>query len=370
MTAPAAKQLLMIGAALELPGGVNAVVKLYEEQGLLARWRVRYLVSYRGKALPVQLQTMATALVVLAGLLVTRQVALVHVHSASRGSFWRKSLFCGLAWLFRTPYVFHLHSGEFPVFYRDECGALAQRWVRWVLRHAVRVGVLTPTWQPLVGAIEPRAVVHVVPNPVALPLRCRPQAAQVQRILFLGRLREKKGVFDLLEAMPAVLAAYPAIRLCLAGDGELEAVRQRAALLGVGHAVELPGWIDGERKRAELDAADILVLPSHFEGLPVCVLEAMAAGVPVVATPVGGVGFALDEGRCGVLTPVAAPAELAGAMVALLGDAERRRDIAAAARLRAERLFSSQSVALEVERLWSDCLANPRGGGRRELEQS
>jgi hypothetical protein len=83
--------------------------------------------------------------------LLVGNVALLHVHSASRGSFWRKSLLCWLAGRFGVPYVFHVHSGEFPVFFGNECSGWQQRWVRHTLRQAASVVVLTPGWLPRVS---------------------------------------------------------------------------------------------------------------------------------------------------------------------------------------------------------------------------
>jgi glycosyltransferase involved in cell wall biosynthesis len=331
------------------------VVASYRATGLFDDWGVRYLVSYRGRALGLQLRTIIGALASAALSLVTRRVALLHVHSASRGSFWRKSLFCLLARALGVPYVFHIHSGEFEVFYREECGAIAQRWVRWVLRQAASVVVLTPGWEAAVAAIEPAARLRVIPNPVAVPAHVAVRSRTVGRVLFLGRLRASKGVWDLLSALPAVLARHPGARFCLAGDGDLEGVRLAARRLGVDHAVELPGWIDGERKAKAIAEAELLVLPSHYEGLPICVLEAMAAALPVVATAVGGIPFALDEGRCGVLVPSANAQALAAALIGALENQTLREQLATRAHSRAKALFSEQAVCKLVAQTWTEC---------------
>lgn len=351
------RRVWMVGPALQAPGGMSAVAQAYREAGLFDRWGVRYLSSYAGPGLLRQLATMLPALARLAGALLLGRVALVHVHSASRGSFWRKSVFCAVARLAGVPYVVHLHSGEFTAFYHRECSAIGRRWVRRVLRQAAAVIVLAPHWAREVAAIEPAAALRVVANPVVLPPVAQAVRAPARRLLFLGRLREKKGVFDLLAALPALRERHPGLRLCLAGDGDLDAVRRAASALGVADAVELPGWIDGAAKDAELRRADVLVLPSHFEGLPMCVLEAMAAGVPVVATAVGGVPFALDEGRCGALVPPGDVPALAQAVLRLFDDAGHRRQLAQAARERAAALFATGEVLRQVEATWRDALA-------------
>jgi len=345
------RAVVMLGATLSAPGGMTSVTHIYQRSGLFERCAVRYLCTYESSGALTQVRTMVQAMLTLLGWLLMRQVALVHANSASRGSFWRKSLLVFAAWCFRVPYVFHLHSGEFAAFYAQR-PAWAKAWIRWVLRHASQVLVVTPVWQTTISHLEPRARTAVLTNPVEIPARCNAVRAVPQRVLFLGRLRVKKGVYELVRALPAVLAAHPHVKFCIAGDEELAQVQALAAQLGVAHAIELPGWLEGEAKAKALAQADVLVLPSHFEALGMCLLEAMAQGVPVVATRVGGIPFVLDEGRCGLLVPREDPPALAVAINTLLGDAELRRTYGQRGRSHVEAIFSSGAVTAQLEQLW------------------
>lgn len=120
-----------------------------------------------------------------------------------------------------------------------------------------------------------------------VPAALGDKADVAQTVLFLGRLRQKR-ILDLLEAIPIVLASCPGLRFVLAGDEGEEEVRKRAKHLGIENAIELPGWVDGARKLAVQRRSDIFVLPD-FEGLPLGILEAMALGIAVVGTKVGGI---------------------------------------------------------------------------------
>lgn len=327
------RRILMVGTGLDAHGGITSVIRSYMEVGLFEQWGVRYISTYEGKSKLTQLRTMGAALWRMAGLLLARRVDVVHVHSASRGSFWRKSAVAALATLFGVPYVFHLHSGEFPDFYASR-GKPARGWVRLVLRRAARVVVVAPRWRADVLRIEPTARVAVVGNPVRLPpvlpplrnRQARPLAnaesgADVPAtILFLGRLHEKKGIFDLVRAIPAVLAVLPGTVFVFAGDGEMDAVRALAAELGVADAVRLPGWVDGAAKQRHLEEASLFVLPTYFEALGVAVLEAMSCGVPVIATPVGGIPDFIDDGVEALLVPPGPGPALAAAIIAALRD--------------------------------------------------
>ncbi|EMA47111.1 glycosyltransferase [Halobiforma nitratireducens] len=133
----------------------------------------------------------------------------------------------------------------------------------------------------------------------------------------VGRLIERKGHYDLLEAWPLVLDDHPDAQLVIVGDGpERDGLEARARELGVWDSVHLPGTRDDVP--ALLDLMDVFAFPSHFEGLPGALLEAMAAGLPIVATPVDGNSELLDDEQSGLFVPVQAPDALASAICRLL----------------------------------------------------
>lgn len=357
----------MVGTCMATPGGMTAVVRSYRAGGLFERCAVEYVGSYEGKGALRQLRVMLTALGKVLGRLLRGECAALHVHSASRGSFWRKSVFCVLARMARVPYLFHLHSGEFPVFYHRECGRLAKAWVKWTLRGAARVVVLTDRWRSALLEIEPKLKLEVLGNPVAMPEHLPPLRDRVGEVLFLGRLREKKGVFDLVRAMPAVLSAHPGMRFVLAGDGELEMVRALARDLMVEHALLMPGWIDGEDKDIAIGRADIFVLPSYFEGLPVGILEAMAAGVPIVATAVGGIPDILQDEKDALLVQPSQVNALADAIIRLAGDKALRNKLREAAFEGVRAQYSEKVVLEKLEALYWETV--PACGGKNRKER-
>ncbi|OGB04493.1 MAG: hypothetical protein A3E25_17940 [Burkholderiales bacterium RIFCSPHIGHO2_12_FULL_69_20] len=345
----------MVGPGMDTPGGMTAVVRSYRDGGLFERAGAGYVSSYEGAAPWLQLRVMTKALLAMLSLLVRGRLRLLHVHSASRGSFWRKSVLCAVARLARIPYVFHLHSGEFPDWYAHQ-PAWIQAWVRTTLRHASFVLCLTDSWPDRVRAIEPLARIEILHNPVDVPVALATLRDTARSVLFMGRLREKKGVFDLLQAAAVVKAVVPDLALVLAGDEGEDKVRSMAAALGLSALVELPGWVDGPRKQALLDAADVYVLPSYFEGLPVGLLEAMASGVPVVATPVGGVPDLIADGVDGLLVPVGQPAELAAALQRLLQDSALRAALRKAAFYKVAAGYSTSVVVQRLEHLYDQAL--------------
>src|SRR5262249_26378170 len=135
-------------------------------------------------------------------------------------------------------------------------------------------------------------------------------------VAFVGKCDAGKGIFDLLDA----IARNPAARLVCAGDGDLEGVRRRADELGLASRVKLTGWIGAGARADLLRTCSVFALPSHAEGVPMSLLEAMAAGCPAVASAVGGIPDVVRHGANGLLVTPGDPSSLAHALGRILGD--------------------------------------------------
>ena len=311
-------------------GGVASYVRVMQGTPLWERWAIRHVATHQDGSVLLRMARFVRGAVTFSCLLLVRRPALVHLHTASRGSFARKSI---LAWSARArgvPVVLHVHGGGFADFH-DGLPRLLRRYVRATLEAADVVVALGPMWAEKLRRIAPAGRLVVVPNAVSpRPRGERPPSSELC-VLFLGRLCDDKGVHLLLEAWPHVLAQLPTGttgRLVLAGDGEVERFRAIAADQGFADNVLLTGWVASERVDELLDAADVLVLPSRWEGHPMSVLEAMSRGLPVVATAVGGVPDLVDD-CSGILIH---PDDVGGLMQALsriLNDAALRAKLGA-----------------------------------------
>jgi glycosyltransferase involved in cell wall biosynthesis len=177
--------------------------------------------------------------------------------------------------------------------------------ILWGLIGARRVIVLTQFWSDFYASLLgiPASHIVVLPNPADLPVTVPDRTTRGQlHLLFLGRIGERKGAFDLIRAFAALdRAVQNRSRLTLAGDGDLEAARSLAANLGVEGRISIPGWVGPSEVRSLLNASDVLLLPSHAEGMAMALIEGMSWGLAVVATNVGGQGEFLEDGRNSLL---------------------------------------------------------------------
>ncbi len=241
---------------------------------------------------------LATALAKLVRGRLSGELAGVHVNMAERLSLFRKSAVIVMCRVLGLPVVLHLHAAQLHHFYRGLPRPL-QALTRWVFSLPASCVVLGNAARRFVvdelGVPEDR--VEIVINGVPEPTEARriPVAGGMQRILFVGNLSERKGVSDLLQALALPGFDRTRLEVVIAGGGDVEAYQAKARQLGVDSFVQFSGWSD-QRKVAQLMArADILVLASYDEGLPLVILEALANGVAVVCSPVGEIPSVLTD---------------------------------------------------------------------------
>lgn len=183
-------------------------------------------------------------------------------------------------------------------------------------------------------------------------------------IACIARFYEQKNHKTLLEAFAAVKNDCPKARLLLAGDGHLrEALERQVAELGLGRQVVFLGRRDDVARI--LGASDLFALASLWEGNPLSVMEAMAAGLPVVATTVGGIPELVETGRSGLLCRPGDAAAVAEAIRTLVGDAARRREMGEQAMARAGVRFGEQAMVGAYERLYDEELMSGISSARR-----
>jgi glycosyltransferase involved in cell wall biosynthesis len=249
-----------------------------------------------------------------------RDADLVHAHWLAGAAVAR---FSG------RPFVVTLHgTGSAGRLSDLSLAARAPRLVRFLLRPARAVicvsDVLAETMRSI-GVEHARSI----PNGVDIP-SVRLDETEEPFVLYAGRLSAEKGIAELVEATRGM-------RLVVAGDGPLRELVPDAL-----------GFVAHDELERLYDRAAVVVLPSYREGLPICVLEAMAHGRPVVATAVGGIPQLVEDGRTGLLVEPGDVVVLRAALERLLGDAELRRRMGRAARARVQRLCSWERVTDET----------------------
>ena len=371
--------IAMVGCDPSAPGGISTVIRLLMCSPLAEHWPVEVVPTWVTGSRARQAAVYAQAVGRLWVGARRRQVQAVHLHLAARGSFWRKWFLSQVLRGSGVTVLIHIHDGTLPQWHA-ESPAWVRRLFRVLLERSDAAIALSPAWESRLRVLAPLAPWRVVRNPVELqaepshedhsrenpqraarPSRANPPDSHEdgRHLLFLGRLRLDKGLDDLLAAAVTLKALHPHWHWTLAGDGNLDAVRKRISTMGLDSAVTLTGWLDEQGKRRALEDADVLVLPSHAEGQPLAVLEAMAYARPVVATDVGDIPELLACGA-GRVVRVGDARGLAQALHELLGDRDAARAMGRMGRRHVEQHHGVEQVASQMDRLYRELALQPR----------
>jgi len=286
--------------------------------------------------------------------------------SQSTIGFLRDSLFVVLARVFRARVVIHLHGGNFRAWY-DARSSLMQRLVRYVLSLVAAFVILGETFRcSFEGIIEPRKL-RVVPNGIDWPGHdgIAPRKRARRRILYLGTLSKAKGAIVLLQSVAQVASKFPNIEFVFAGRWLRESDRAEAQALlhdlRTAVAAKFVGEVAGAQKRTLFESSDIFVFPGlQQEGQPLVVIEAMAAGLPVIFTDRGCLKETVVEGVTGLEVPASDPQRLAEKLLWLLEQPQLMQTMGEQARRRYEELYSRHRFMENMTNLFEEIAGESR----------
>jgi glycosyltransferase involved in cell wall biosynthesis len=265
--------------------------------------------------------------------------------SQSRWGFLRDAVLLCVARLARRARIVHLHGGYFATFHAD-ADALLRGAIKASLTGVDQAWVLTEGLRSMFDGLVPAGRVFVLENAVDDPGAVAESADERRdgplRLLYLANLLAEKGCFELLAALErlAETDGVPELRVRLVGDAT-DQVRhridqRRSKLAGTGIAIEVPGPLVGAAKLAEYRSADMFVYPTRYryEGQPLVLLEAMASGLPIITTTLGGIPETIEHERSGLLVPPGDAARLGEALGRLIFEPPMRAPLGTAARQR------------------------------------
>ena len=278
----------------------------------------------------------------------------------NRVGFLRDAVLLLEARALRRTTIIHFHARGFDEFVAAEA---------WWMRRLIRLALRTPRTHVVVlgtalsGEFEgliPNDRVHVVANGVADQRLDAGPRRSVPTVLHLSTLWSAKGVFDVLESASRLRTRIPGIRYQFAGtwysDDERAHAMELVAREGLAHEVEFLGPVEPSERMRLLTAATVMAFPSHSEGHPLVALEALSAGLPVVATRTGAIPEIITDGREGFLVDVGDVEALTCRIAEIVSDPELRRRLRANARSRYEREFTADRFTDRLGDVWQSVL--------------
>jgi glycosyltransferase involved in cell wall biosynthesis len=382
-------RLLIVGPVLTPPlGGVQHIIDMQLHSSLAREFELHVVdTSKRHLRWAVENPTWETPLnfvrhfsrLVRQLIRVRPDVALVHASSSL--SFLRDWVFMVTARLAGAKVICHYHGTVHARFPSGETRS-GRAIGRLLMSAAQRVIVLGPTYQQEMGRAWKRDDLAWAPNTADVALfrnmsayTPAPWLARRDRaVLFVGRLSAHKGVYDLFDAIPRVIERHPDARFVLVGVAESDAmepvIRAEAERRGITPRVTFLGTLEGHEKAAAFVTSQMIVVPSWTEASPLVIPEAMAAGLPVIATAVGAIPDFVKDGEDGFLIAPKDPRMLADRICRLLDDEGLRRRISERVRARALREFAIEVGCGKVKEVINDVLGStpttiPEFRGRR-----
>ena len=257
--------------------------------------------------------------------------------SSAHSSFWEKCMWCCILRFFGVKTVVYMVAGDFPQYY----AALSKR-TKSIIQQLVKnidiIATQSPLWQTYYKSIFPKSNIQIV-NPgintdFFVPSKLKIINTPI-KLLYTGWLIKDKGIYDLLNAIAILSEKKITYKLSIVGPdfGNQKNIKEYAIKLKIDTNIEFRGLLASSKELLEsYQNADIFVFPSHFEGFPYALMEAVACGLPCVGTRVGGVPDILNNGKNGILVTPKSPTEFAEGIRELIKDEWYRRDIGILAR--------------------------------------
>lgn len=356
----AERRALWVSTSVDTRGGIASYVRAMRQTPLWRDWNIRHVATHRDGSTVGKAAAFATGAVRFVVELIRFRPEVIHLHASTRGSFARKAILLWISRPTRVPVIVHMHGSGFQADFENS-PRMVQLVTRATLCRADAFVTLGELWAERMRAIVPTARIVPIPNGVRLALPVsQPGPHEPTRMVFLGRVGDHKGTFNLLDAW-AKLACEPGFttaggsiaQLTIAGDGEVERARLRIRELCLEDSVEVHDWLPEHAVGELLDRAQVLVLPSRNEGQPMAVLEAMARGMCVIATDVGGLPEMIGGG-CGLMIPPDDTEAIATALREVVLKPELRIQYGCAAHARVVERFDTHTIGRRLDALYRE----------------
>ena len=290
----------MCGSDLSVKGGMVSVTQNYLNSEKLKDFNIHYIPTHINRNRYYQIVYFLWAYLKIICFLILSKIDVAHLHTAERGSFYRKAILVKTFNYFKIKTIMHHHAAEFELFYNN-LSESKKKYVSNILESTDLNIVLGENFKVSLQQKAPKAKIEILHNAVN-SYEYNQYNMDAKNILFLGVICERKGIYDLLEAIKILDNEIDeSIKLLICGDGEMNKIKEEIDKLKINHRISHLGWITKEMKDEFMAKSMINVLPSYNEGLPMTILETMAYGIPNISTNIASIPNVLYDNINGFL---------------------------------------------------------------------
>lgn len=295
------EKILTLGVSKSTYGGMSSVLISYERCFDKMRFIPTWKLGHKSVKIGYAFQAILRCLLLL---VFDRRIKILHIHGSANASFYRKAIFIKIGKFFQKKIVFHQHAADFEDFFNK---SINKQEIINIINSCDVFIVLSQSWKTYflkIGVNEQKIYIlnNIVFPPEQMLVRSHDEKLH---LLFLGELSYRKGIYDLLEVLKTNKEYFnERLELRIGGnlvDGDINKYIIDNNLTSF---IRYEGWVSGTKKVDCLEWADIYILPSYNEGLPIAILEAMSYSHPVISTDVGGIPEILHSYDNGILINV------------------------------------------------------------------
>jgi len=355
-------KVLLLGRSFKLSGGVTNYLELLTQNLDNQKFQVKHFVQ--GKS-STKWKNIFLPFIILSQLIKFKRIVktynpdIVHINpSLGWTAIIRDFAFLKIAKKKRIPVLFFIHGWEHTLSNKFKENGYWKNYFekRFALADAIVV-LANEFKEELVKLGIPEERIHVSSTMVESEKYC-PENKDFSppfKILFCASMQRKKGPYEVLNAIPFVLEKYPDTKFIFVGEGvELENLKKRCSETELDSNVEFTGYKEGKEKIKIFKNSHIFAYPSYTEGFPLVILEAMAAGMPLVTTPVGGLADAIEDGKQGLIIKSMPPnpEEIAEKIIQLIENEELMKKMSENNLREAKEKYDVKVVTKNIEKVY------------------
>lgn len=343
------KKVLIVATSRRTRGGITSVIKAHETGKQWKKYYCKWIQTHRDGNSIRKLWYLATAL--LEYIILLPFYDIVHIHVSYNNSAKRKLIFARIAKLLNKKIIVHFHpSTEKLLFSNDQYTQILHT----LFSYSNLLIVLSPQWIKWINQAFPenKFTMKVLYNPC--PIVHRDFAKKQKQILFAGTLNERKGYNRLLIAFSKICQNHKDWKLIFAGNGKIDKAKELQKQYNIPNdQVQYLGWISNQKKEQTFQEASIYCLPSWGEGFPMGVLDAIAYGIAVITTPVGGITDIMHNGVNGLIFDTYNMDELANCLEKLINSKEYRDSLVKEADKLVDNEFNITNINKQLDLIYT-----------------